>query len=221
MEPEAAVTIKKKCPDIPVLRNYEDSPTENFWKNFPKNEIPTEILTKINVESLTDLLNRQAELLTHFEFERAKLSILNFRNGASSYQMIELPSCFVSNAKSSYPYGEYITDTVANWTIEEFVAGPFDEPPFSNFRVNALMPIDQKNKIRPVLNISLPKNNSFNDNVNMFALEKVHMSNARKFGFSVREAGRNCKMSKYDLVDAYKHIPVPLYDLRLQGFIWL
>ena len=213
--------IKKKCPDIPVLRNYEDSPTESFWKNFPKTEIPTEILTKINVDNLTELLNRQTELLTHFELERAKLSILNFRNGASSYQIKELPSCFVSNAKSSFPYGEYITDTVANWTIEEFVAGPFDEPPLRNFRVNALMPIDQKSKIRPVLNVSLPKNSSFNDNVNLFALEKVHMSNARKFGFSVREAGASCKMSKYDLVDAYKNIPVPLYDLRLQGFIWL
>ena len=105
------------------MRNYEDSPTESFWKNFPKTEIPTEILTKINVDNLTELLNRQTELLTHFELERAKLSILNFRNGASSYQIKELPSCFVSNAKSSFPY---------------------DEPPLRNFRVNALMPIDQK-----------------------------------------------------------------------------
>ena len=39
--------------------------------------------------------------------------------------------------------------------------------------------------------------------------------------FSLCEAGYFAKMSKFNLVDAYKIIPAPLNDFRLQGFCWL
>ena len=48
--------------------------------------------------------------------------------------------------------------------------------------------------------------------------KKVYMSNARRFGFSVCEAGFDAKITKFDLVKAYKNVPVKLFDLRLQGF---
>ena len=64
--------------------------------------------------------------------------------------------------------------------------------------------MDQGVKIRPVLTVSLPEEESFNSNVNKMLLEKVYMSNARRFGFSVCEAGFDAKMSNFDLVDAYK-----------------
>ena len=83
------------------------------------------------------------------------------------------------------------------------------------------MAVDQGEKIRPVLNVSLPESNSFNENIDFFEMEKVSMSTARRFGFSLCEAGYFAKMSKFDLVDAYKIIPAPLKDLRLQGFCWL
>ena len=78
------------------------------------------------------------------------------------------------------------------------------------------MAVDQGEKIRPVLNVSLPENASFNDNINYF-----EMSTARKFGFSLCEAGFFAKMSKFDPVDVYKIIPATIQDLRLQGFCWL
>ena len=83
------------------------------------------------------------------------------------------------------------------------------------------MAVDQGEKIRPVLNVSLPENASFNDNINYFEMEKVSMSAARRFGFSLCEAGFFAKMSKFDLVVAYKIIPATIQDLRLQGFCWL
>ena len=101
------------------------------------------------------------------------------------------------------------------------MAGPFEAPPLSNFRGNPLMAVDQGENIRPVLNVSLPENASFNDNINFFEMEKVSMSTARRFGFSLCEAGYFAKMSKFNLVDAYKIIPAPLNDFRLQGFCWL
>ena len=83
------------------------------------------------------------------------------------------------------------------------------------------MAVDQGEKIWPVLNVSLPENASFSDNINFFKMEKVSMSTARRFGFSLCEAGYFTKMSKFNLVNAYKIIPAPLVDFRLQGFCWL
>jgi hypothetical protein len=75
--------------------------------------------------------------------------------------------------------------------------------------------------VRPVVNLSAPAGASFNDNIKAECIEKVHMSTAQSFGFSVREAGKGALMSKFDLKDAYKIVPAKREDWRLQGFQWL
>ena len=203
------------------LGNYEDSPPADFWATFPSFDIPSDISQNINVEKLEELISSQEQFLTCFEIARAQTCCNNLRNGADSFQKSYLPPCSVGNAKNSMKYAEQITDTIATWIKKEFVAGPFDTPPLKDFRVNSILAVDQGEKIRPVLNVSLPEGESFNSNINELLLEKVYMSNARRFGFSVCEAGVNAKMSKFDLVDAYKNVPVRIFDLRLQGFAWL
>jgi hypothetical protein len=98
------------------------------------------------------------------------------------------------------------------------VSGPFDQPPLPNFRVNPLMAIDQGEKVRIVLNGSSPKGLSFNDNIKQEAVEKVVMSSARNVSYVIHDAGKNALMSKIDKKDAYKLVPAPIEDLRLQGF---
>ena len=83
------------------------------------------------------------------------------------------------------------------------------------------MAVEQQEKIRIVLNASLPENLSFNSNIKNTELEKVYMSSARKFGYSVIRAGKGAMMSKFDLCDAYKNIRCKKEDFRLQGFFWL
>ena len=203
------------------MENYEGLPPKDFWKVFPSRPLPAKIEHSVNVVALESLVEEKRDKLSIAEKERAKKCISNFKLGADSFQKTALPSCFVPNSEDTVKYGEQITDTIALWTKKGFVAGPFESPPLSDFRVNPLMAIDQGEKIRPVLNASLPKDCSFNDNVNLFMLEKVRMSSARRFGFSVIDAGVKAKMSKFDLIDAYKNIPAKILDLRLQGFSWL
>jgi hypothetical protein len=71
------------------------------------------------------------------------------------------------------------------------------------------------------MNVSLPEGKSFNDNVDESKMEKVHMSSAREVSYVIKESGRGAWMSKMDKKDAYKIIPAPLHDIRLQGFQWL
>jgi hypothetical protein len=53
--------------------------------------------------------------------------------------------------------------TLASWVKKGYVAGPFPASPVPNFRSNAMLAIEQKGKIRIVMDLSSPKGASFND----------------------------------------------------------
>jgi len=84
-----------------------------------------------------------------------------------------------------------------------------------------MMALEQKDKVRIIMNLSKPKDGCFNDNVDTSRMEKVRMSSAKEFGYSVVECGIGARMWKFDMTDAYKNLPAKLADLRLQGFSWL
>jgi hypothetical protein len=214
-------TRKLKCPEIVELVDYNISPSKEFWDKFPQNPIPSSILTSVNVSELVKLVEENISELTECEVKRALTCAHFLTEGANSCQDIVLPACHSANAKSSLENGPEVTDEVANWVKKKYIAGPFKYPPLPMFRVNSLMAIVQPGKIRPVLNVSLPKNLSFNSNVLKCQLEKVKMTSAKKFSYSIVKAGKNAIMTKFDMVDAYKVVPAPLKDLRLQGFQWL
>ena len=203
------------------MADYGTRPTDEFWKIFPSCKLPTVIESKVRPEVVLKLVNDVRSKITTCEYNRALKSIKNLENGASSFQKGNLPSCEMQNAKMSNFSASHVTDTVAHWIKKEVVAGPFDSPPLKNFRVNSLVAIDQGEKIRPVLNVSMPKNASFNDNIDNCKVEKVTMSNAKQFSYNLVDSGKGSIMSKFDMVDAYKLIPAPLNELNLQGFKWL
>ena len=80
---------------------------------------------------------------------------------AKAFQKSELPLVNTVNAKSALEHGEVLTDTFATWIKKGFVAGPFDSPPLPGFRVNPLGAVVRNRKVRPILNMSGPKNKSF------------------------------------------------------------
>ena len=159
-------------------------------------------------------------MMTKAERCRAARAVSFLVNGAPSYQVKDLPAVKCNNDISAYDNGEMLTDTLASWVSAGFLAGPFKYPPLPKFRVNPLKVVVRNGKVRPVLNVSSPLNRSFNDNVCPIAMEKVVMSSAKQFSFSLLEAGKDALMSKSDKSDAYKNVPCNLPDLRLQGLEW-
>jgi hypothetical protein len=89
------------------------------------------------------------------------------------------------------------------------------------FRANSMMAVQQKEKVRIIMNLSSPSGLCFNDAVDTDSLEKVHMSTAKSFGFAILEYGRHARLWKLDMSDAYKNLPARPEDLRLQWFSWL
>jgi hypothetical protein len=166
------------------------------------------------------IIAEKSQFLLKSEKNRAERCIDYLRNGGPSFQIQKLGSCCVKNSKQATEYGAAVTDTIASWVEKKFVAGPFLNPPLPNFRANSILAVPQPNKVRICLNVSLPENRSFNDNIDTFEMEKIKMSSARLIGHTILEAGKNCSIAKTDIVDAYKNVPARVSDLHLQDFKW-
>ena len=82
---------------------------------------------------------------------------------------------FAHNAESVYVKDTAIgfTDQLASFVKLGYVAGPFKRPPLENFRVNQILGVQQTGKVRPVMNLSHPKHESFNDAIPDEAFPKV------------------------------------------------
>jgi len=216
-ELEMSTSFKLKCPDLAELKDYRNPP-DDYWKSFPFNPLRRKVSSPISATALRSMVTSYSHRLTSSQLSRAFRAIEGIEKGMSSHQLRDLPPIVVKNTSNTLTYGRQISDAVAHWVRSGFASGPFSSPPLDGFRVNCLMAIPQEGKVRPVLNVSAPAGLSLNDNTNKYKLEKITMSSAREFGYLLIKCGRNATMSKSDVCDAYKIVPVPLEELRIQGF---
>jgi hypothetical protein len=219
--PPAPSIHKKKCPEIPTLHSYKLPPPPGFWKLFPIKKLPSHPSSIINYVRLSAIIQQHRSHLTLDQNIRADRVIQDLKSGSPVPFSSVLPPARINNSASVVVHGEEFTDTLAWWIQQGYVAGPFIAPPLPDFRCNSMLAVAQKNKIRIIMDLSAPEGSSYNDAINESALEKVSMSSARLFGYSIQDCGKGARMWKFDMVDAYKTIPATQQDLRLQGFSWL
>ncbi len=99
-----------------------------------------------------------------------------------------------------------MTDTLADWIRKGFVAGPFSEPPLKKFRSNPLMAVVQKTKVRPILNLSSPLGNSFNDAVVPESVDKLKMCSAKMFAETLVGAKKFLCFVCSNTVEVLRHL---------------
>ncbi len=222
-EPRPAVDkpYKKKCPEIPSLVTYEKPPQKTFWNTFPKNTSTRTIHTPVKYHILKQYVQCYSNRWVYRQKAIAKLSLQNISEGTKAQLKTTLPGITCKNASSAFKNGEMITDSIAHWVKNRFVAGPFHTPPLQNFRSNMLMAKKEKTKVRPILNLSSPKGSSFNDAIDKTCLLKLTMSSPSIFGQLLLALGQGAKFAKIDLTNAYKLIPVNPADWKYYGFRWL
>ena len=95
--------------------------------------------------------------MTHSQISRAERTVHELQYGCAAPLRYELPGIRVPNTKSATEFGEEFTDTVAWWIRSGYVSGPFPTAPTENFRANSMIALEQKDKIRIVMNLSAPK----------------------------------------------------------------
>jgi len=230
MDPETMITFRrppvapdsaKKCPDIPQLPTYRMPPPPEFWKKFPAARLPSHPSSLIDFRHLREIIDWFKPRMDCTQKLRADKVLHDLQHGSTVPFRSPLPAIHIPNTPSVEAHGEAFTDTLGWWIRQGYVAGPFVAPPLPFFRSNAMMAVEQREKIRIVMNLSAPAGESYNDAINELSLEKVSMSSARLFGYSVMDCGQGARMWKYDMQDAYKAVPAAQKDLRLQGFSWL
>jgi len=200
--------------------NFAKKQPAEFWDKFEKNELPEKPTSRIRTNQLEKEINSIKKSWTIHQKRDATRALGNLKNGAEAYQQTPLKGAILKNAASAYKFAPEVTANLEKWLHEKYLAGPFMEPPMKDFRANSIMAIEQNDKVRLVLNMSYPKGDSFNDNVDKEAIAKVTMSSPKQFGQALIKAGKGAVMSKLDLKDAYKQVPARLEDLRLQGIHW-
>ena len=211
----------KKCPDIPVLPSYKFPPPEDFWLSFPHQPLPKKPTSPVNPATLEAELSAISHTLSRSQLARAAAAVQELKHGAKTPLTAVLPPLREPNTPSAAVHGEIFTDNLAFWIRKGFVAGPFTYPPSAGTRCNSMIAVEQKGKIRIIMNMSAPQGQSLNDSIDETRLEKVEMSSAKKYGYSIIDCGVGARMWKWDWDHAYKNIPAPLSEHRLQGFRWL
>ena len=130
--PEATDLVYKysalKNPEIDVLESYDKDPGPSFWENFPKNCEFSNNSSNIDYEKLDVMLNSTHEL-TEAQILRGKTAVEYLKSGAPAFQTSSLPSCNVKNTPLTGKNGSSVTDTIATWTKQRIVCGPFNSPP--------------------------------------------------------------------------------------------
>ena len=219
--PTEIQTKCKKSPEILKLSHYHGTAPNEFWDNFPTRPLPTAPSTPICHHNLIQLVHSLGKKFSISQLARVSVLVDELKFGVSLPLSLILPAMSLANSPSVNSHGEEFTDVLAWWVKKGFVSGPFADPPCENFRVNQMLAVEQHGKVRIVMNLSGPDGQSFNDAVIDIALEKVTMSTARQFGYSVADCGPGARLWKWDMDSAYKNLPARVEDLRLQGFQWL
>jgi hypothetical protein len=123
-----SVEFEPKNPEIPKLANYNSVPGDEFWASFPKNKGELKVESAVSVSSLKRHVAACSKYLSMPEKMRANRAIMSLVKGAPAAQKGPLPSCSVKHAHSTYKHGFVMTDTIAEWVKQGYVAGPYDTP---------------------------------------------------------------------------------------------
>jgi hypothetical protein len=152
---------KRKCPDIPILKSYSFPPDPSFWKIFPHRSLPENPTTPINIQGLKNLATELETVLTFDQKVRANTLIEELSNGSPAPLSHDLPPLRVPNTHSAVTFGAEFTDTVGHWIRTGYVAGPFSAPLYHGFRSNSMIALEQKDKVRIIMDLISPKGESF------------------------------------------------------------
>lgn len=200
------------------MLNYKQDPGTGFWDKFPSNYAKKGKSTICPYK-----LRNLAWALGYKDQETIDVVCRDLTDGADIGCRGEarLPTCS-SNAPSAYEFPQQITDSVADWLVAGFAAGPFDpkDRP-QGAKVNGIMCREKPNgAARIILNLSAPVGACVNDGINNDDFP-TSMSSTKKWLDVLDKAGHRCLILKLDWASAYKHVAVRQEDIILQYFNWL
>ena len=129
-------------------------------------------------------------------------------------------SYLANNLVSAYQQPEVIDDTLKRECELGRILGPFESPPLPNFRTSGLGLVPKHDGgWRTIYHLSAPLNSSVNNFINPddYSLSYCSIDDAYAF---INELGPGTLLSKIDLKDAFRLIPINPSDWNLLGIHW-
>ena len=125
------------------------------------------------------------------------------------------------NLASAYERPQIVSAKIFKELEANRLAGPFDSPPFSTFRVSPLGLIPKKTpgEFRMIHHLSFPDGSSINDSI-PFEFTSVNYARVDDATALVKQLGPGCFLAKTDIQNAFRIIPIRPADYDLLGMSW-
>ncbi len=125
------------------------------------------------------------------------------------------------NLASAYEHPEIVSAKLDKELIANRIAGPFQEPPFPNFRVSPLGVVPKKTpgEFRLIHHLSFPHGASINDSISS-EHTAVCYSRVDDAISMIKNLGKGCFLAKTDIKNAFRIIPICPQDYDLLGIFW-
>ncbi len=127
-----------------------------------------------------------------------------------------------NNSKAARLNPEAVSDKIRKEVQAGHIAGPFDEPPFENFRCSPLSLREKStaSRYRPLHNLAYPYNErSINHNIPK-KYSTVQYSTLQNAIQLIPKHGAGCYMVKSDMKGAFRIVPLHPSQYHLMGFKW-
>ena len=176
----------------------------------PKHNLPT----PIEVERLECLLSG-------YNHSTAELLVSGFKFGFPIHYSGASLSCDAKNLLSTSQNPDAVEIKIRKELEAGRLAGPFPIPPLSPFCISPLGVVPKKNpgEFRLIHHLSYPKGCSVNDGISSeyTSVSYATISDAIQ---QIKLAGAGCFLSKTDIKNAFRIIPIRPQDYHLLGMKW-
>ena len=128
---------------------------------------------------------------------------------------------FWKNRLSAMQHPDIVDSKLTKEILEGRIRGPFEHPPFDNFKVSPLgvIPKKQLGEYRMIHHLSFPCGGSVNDFIpSEFC--SVHYASVDDAVKMIKKLGPGCTLAKTDFRSAFRIIPVHPKDYHLLGMQW-
>ena len=138
---------------------------------------------------------------------------IHFEGEHSSYE--------ANNLLSARQYPDAVDLKLQKEISANRIAGPFNVPPFPDFRVSPLGVVPKKipGEFRLIHHLSFPSGSSVNDGISPVdtSVQYARVDDAVR---AIKATGRHCFLAKTDIKNAFRIIPIRPLDHHLLGLKW-
>ena len=165
--------------------------------------------------------HRLEPLLRGYDPAIATYLVNGFRFGFSIRYFGDKVTCRSKNLKSAFENPREVTNKLNKEVLSGRIIGPFDTPPFKDFRISPLGLVPKKvpGEFRLIHHLSFLEGSSVNDGIPK-ELSSVHYATIDDAIKKITSLGAGCFLAKTDIKSAFRVIPLHPRDFDLLGLEW-